>query len=168
MFGHKTDDFERNEVLSLLGRWTNAINKIDIATDKMKLTIAQQPNGMQSEEFEAARLKALSVVTEVRSETSNPKFWPILNDLKASKIMLEMQTKLYESYDYQLEILRLLGNARTAFLRGRDDEAPSNKDMMKIYKKHGNIIDDTGKTAAKLAKCYHISPQDYQREIQRT
>lgn len=102
MVGHKTVDFERNQVLDLLGRWTNAINKIDKAMDEMKLAIVREPNGMLSEEFEAARLKALSAVTEVRSETANPKFWPILNNSKATKIMLEMQRKLCKSYDYQL------------------------------------------------------------------
>ncbi len=167
MFGHKIDDIERNKVLDLLGHWHHAISKIDRATDEMKLTIAQQPNGMQSEAFETARLKALSIVTEVRNETSNPNFWPILDDLKASKIMLEMQMKLDESYNYQFEILRLLGNARVAFLRGRDNEAPSQNDMMKVYKLHGSILDEMGKTAARLAKHYHISPQDYQWEIQK-
>ena len=168
MFGNKIDYIERNKVLDLLGRWSRAISKIDNATDEMKLRIAQQPNGMQSKAFETARLGALSVVTEVRNETNDPRFWPLLDDLKASKIMLEVQMKLDKSYDYQFEILRLLGNARTAFLKGREDEAPSNKDMMKIYRKHGDIIDDMGKTAAKLAKHYRISAQDYQQEIQKT
>jgi len=62
MFGRKIDPNERRKVLELLSRWSHAIARIDRATDAMRLTVAEQPLGMQSEEFEKARLAALAVV----------------------------------------------------------------------------------------------------------
>jgi len=167
MFGHKINSTERQQVLELLGRWFRATRRIDTATDAMKLTIAQQSMGMQSQVFENARQEAITVVSQVQNETDNPTFWPILADNKAGRIVLEMQVKLEESYKYQLEILRLLGIARLAFLNGRDSDAPSNKDMMKAYRSHGKVLDEMGHVAGKLARYYNISAQDYQQETRK-
>ena len=56
MFGRKPDPEQRRKVLELLTRWSSAIARIDSATDAMRLVIAKQPLGMQSDECEKARL----------------------------------------------------------------------------------------------------------------
>ena len=58
MFGRKIDPNERRRVLGLLGRWSRAVARIDKATDTLRLTMVEQPMGMQSEEYEKARLAA--------------------------------------------------------------------------------------------------------------
>ncbi len=74
MFGRKPDPEQRGKVLELLTRWSSAIARIDEATDAMKLVIVKQPLGMQSEEYEKARLAAIAVVEQVQKETANPRF----------------------------------------------------------------------------------------------
>lgn len=167
MFGRKIDPNERHQVLQLLGRWSRAITRIDTATEAMKLTIAEQPMGMQSEEFEKARLAALAVGQEVQKETENPRFWPILEDNRGAKIMFELHMGLEESYKHQVNMLRLWGVAAEAFRSGRDYEAPSEKELMSIYRSFARVLDDTGKIAGKLTRHYRISPQELQRELQR-
>ncbi len=166
MFGQKIDPNERHTVLELLGRWSSAIARIDSATDAMRLTIAEQPLGMQSEEFEKARLTALAVVGQVQKETTNPRFWPILEDNNAVKIMLDLQMKLNESYAYQLNLLNLYKVAAEAFRSGIDSQAPSVKEIMSANKSFARILDQMGAIAGKLARHYRVSAQEYQREFQ--
>ncbi len=167
MFGRKIDPNERHKVLELLDHWSRAIARIDSATDAMRLTIAEQPLGMQSEEFEKARLAALAVVGQVQKETTDPRFWPILEDNSGGKLMLDLQTKLNESYPHQLNLLRLYGMATEAFRSGRDDQAPTANEMMSANKSFAHILDQMGAIASKLARHYKISAQEYQRELQR-
>jgi len=166
MFRRQIDPSERQQVLELLGRWSRAIAGIDEATDAVRLTIAEQPMGMQSEEFGEARLAAIAVTEEVRKETEHPRFWPILEDNHGGKIMLEFRMRLEESHRHQFNMLRLWGVAAEAFRSGRDCHAPSEKEMMSIYKSFARGLDDIGRVAGKLARHYRISPQEYQRELQ--
>ncbi len=167
MFGRKIDSRERQDVLHLLARWSQAIGRIDEATNAMRFTIAEQRTGMQSEEFEDARLAAIEVVKQVQAETSNSRFWPILGDNAGSKIMLEFQMKLRESYAYQLNLLNLQGIAAEAFRRGRDDQAPSSKELTSANKSFARVLDQIGKVGGKLARHYRISTQEYQSELSR-
>lgn len=166
MFGRKIDPNERHKVLELLGRWYHAIASIDRATDAMKLIIAEQPLGMQSEEFEKARLAALAVVGQVKKETTDPRFWPILEDNSGGKIVLDLQMKLNESYSYQLNLLNLLGVGAEAFRSGRDTQAPSVKEMTAANKSFARVLDQMGAIGGKLARHYRISVQEYQHELQ--
>ena len=81
--------------------------------------------------------------------------------------MLDLQMKLNESYAYQLNLLRLYGVAAEAFRSGRDTQAPSAQEMTLANKSFARILDQMGATASKLARHYHISAQEYQRELQR-
>ena len=166
MFGRRIDPSERQQVLELLGRWSRAIARIDEATDAVRLTIVEQPMGMQSEEFGEARLAAIAVTEEVRKETEHPSFWPILEDNRGGKIMLELRMRLEESHKHQFNMLRLWGVAAEAFGSGRDYQAPSEKELMSIYRSFARVLDDMGKIAGKLARHYRIPPQEYQRELQ--
>ena len=165
MFKRKIDPDERHKVLELLGRWSRAIARIDEATDVMRLTITEQPLGMQSDEFEEARLKAVAVVGQIQKETSDPRFWPILEDNRAGKIMLDLHMKLDESYAYQLSLLNLYKVAADAFRSGRDVHAPSAKEIMSANKSFARVLDQMGAIAGKLARRYGISAQEYQREL---
>ena len=165
MFRRKIDPNERHKVLELLGRWSRAIARIDEATDAMRLTIAKQPLGMQSGEFEEARLAAVAVVGQTQKETSDPRFWPILEDNNGGKVMLDLRMKLDESYAYQLNLLNLYKVAADAFRSGKDAQAPSAKEITSANKSFARVLDQMGAIAGKLAKQYGISAQEYQREL---
>lgn len=166
MFGRKIGPNERRKVLELLVRWSHAIASIDRATDAMRLTIAQQPLGMQSEEFEKARLAALAVVGQVQKETTDPRFWPILEDNNGGKVMLNLRMKLDESYAHQLNLLNLYKVAAEAFRSGTDTQAPSVKEMTAANKSFARVLDQMGAIGGKLARHYRISTQEYQHEFQ--
>lgn len=164
MFGRKVDPSEREDVLGLMGRWFQATATIDQATDAMKSTIARL--GMQSGEFEEARLAALEVVNRVRTETAAPHFWPILVDKTGARILIEFQQKLHESYAHQLNLLNLYRIAAAAFRGGREDQAPSDKELTAANNSFAHVLDEMGRIGGKLAKHYRISGQEYQRQIQ--
>lgn len=164
MFKRKIDPNERRKVLELLGRWSRAIVRIDEVTDAMRLTIAEQPLGMQSDEFEEARLAAVAVVGQIQKETTDPRFWPILEDNSGGKVMLDLQMKLNKSYAYQLNLLNLYKVAADDFRSGRDAQAPSAKEIMSSNKSFARVLDQMGAIAGKLARQYGISSQEYQRE----
>ena len=164
MFGRRIDPKERQKALELLTRWIACVEKIDRATDAAKRTIAEQPLGMASEEFEIARLAALEVAEQVRKETTDPRFWPVLEDHREAMIMFEFRTKLQESYGHQLDVLRLWGMAADACRRGRDWEAPSEEELMSANKSFARVLEQIGKAGGKLARHYRMSVQDYQRE----
>ncbi|MCL4458987.1 MAG: hypothetical protein M1136_08020 [Chloroflexi bacterium] len=167
MFRRTVDPDEREKVLALLNRWYRAIARIDKVTDAMRLTIAVQPLGMQSEEFEKARLAALAVFDEVQRETSDSRFWPILRDNHGAMVMLEFQKKLEEALRHQLNQLRLLGAAAQAFRSRRDREAPSADEMMSSSKAFARVLDDMGAIGWRLVRHYRISAQEYQAELQK-
>ena len=52
MFWRKVNPDERRKVLELLVRWSNAISRIDIATDLMRQTMVKKPLGIQSFKYE--------------------------------------------------------------------------------------------------------------------
>lgn len=167
MFGRKPDPEQRRKVLELLTRWSSAIARIDSATDTMRLVIAKQPLGMQSDECEKARLAAIAIVEQVQKETTNPRFWPVLEDNNGAKIMWELKAKLEESYGHQLNLLNLYGIAASAFRSGRDSQAPSVRGVESANKAFARILDQMGSIAGKLARHYRISSQDYQQELRR-
>jgi len=165
MFGPKIDSNERRKVLELLGRWSHSVASIDGSTDAMRQAIAVQPLGMQSDEFEKARLAAVAVVGQIQKETTDHLFWPILEDNRGGKILLELQMKLNESYAHQLNLLNLYKIAANAFRSGKDAEAPSAKEIMSANKSFARVLDQMGAIAGKLARHYGISAQEYQREL---
>ena len=127
MFSREIDAQERGQVLDLLRRWQLVKSEIDAATNAMKLAIAEQPMGMQSDEFEQNRRSALIVLDRVQSQTNNPAFWPVLYDNNGAKTLIEFRAKLQEAHRHQLNQLRILGAAAEAFRRGRDEDAPSQR-----------------------------------------
>ena len=164
MFWRKVDPQERGQVLDLLRRWQLAISEIDAATNAMRLTMAVQPTGMQSDEFEKARRAALTVLNRVQSQTSSEAFWPVLYDNDGAKALMEFRSKLAEAHGHQLIQLRKAGAAAEAFRRGRDEDAPSQREMTESNRGFAHILDQLGAIGGKLARRYRISPQEIQTE----
>ena len=167
MFRRTVDPEEHDQVLNLLSRWSHSIAKIDKATDAMRLTIAEQPLGMQSAEFEKARLGALEVFDMVRRETQDPGFWPILYDKNGGKLLLDFQKNLEESHQHQLHHLRLLGAAAEAFRSGREQDSPTSREMMSSNKAFTKALDQMGATGRQLARNYRITVQEYQADLRK-
>lgn len=166
MFWRKTiDPNERQTVLELLGRWTRAVNRVDSAMDAAMYVVAKQPLGIQSDEFEKARLEALAVVKDVQDETTQQHFWPILDDNQGGILMFRLREKLDESYGHQLNLLNLQGAAAEAFRAGRDQEAPTTREIMGANQAFARVLDDIGKAAGKLARHYRISAQESQSQL---
>jgi len=166
MFEKMPDPVECPKVRDILHRWANTLAEIDNATNAMRLVMTQQPLGMQSPEFEKARLAAVTVVGEAQKETSNLKYWPILTDTKGALYILELKSKLEESYNYQLLILSLYGKAAAAFRAGKNPEAPV-KEVLSTQDAFGQILKEMGSISSKLGRRYHLSTQEVQKSLQR-
>jgi len=156
---------EQEMVLGLLARWSRATARIDAATDAVRYVTAEQPLGLQSDEFEKARLEALAVLKDIQDETSDREFWPVVEDNKGALLVLELRAKLEESYVHQLYILRLMGAAAEAFRTGRDHEAPTNKELMSANRTFARVLDDMGNVGGKLGRHYRVSGQEIQRQL---
>ena len=167
MFGRKIDPNERQKVLDLLVHWNRSVTRIDESTSRMRLTIAEQPLGMQSKEFETARLAAVATVEQIRKETSAQQFWPILNDDRSMLIMLELQNKLIESYKHQLNLLRLFGAAAEAFRSGQNYKSPSQQEVTSANSHFARVLDEMGALAGKLARNYRIEGREYLTALRR-
>ena len=164
MFWRNVDQEEQGQVLDLLRRWQIAISEIDASTNAMRFTIAEQAMGMQSDEFEAARRAALAVLNKVQSQTNNQTFWPVLYDKNGAKILIEFRSKLEEAHRHQLPHLQLMGRVAQAFKIGRDNDAPTQREMMKSYREFAHVLDQLGAIGGKLARRYKISAQEVQTE----
>ena len=75
--------------------------------------------------------------------------------------MIELMSKLDDSYAHQLNLLNLYSFAGEAFRSGRDYEAPSVKEMESANELFARKLDEMGGIAGKLARHYKISPQEY-------
>lgn len=169
---------ERQAVLDLLARWYQAITRMDQGINKvktavtteaaslspefdevLKLGLSRETLGSLSPAVEEARLAALRMLDQVRSQTSDPHFWPILSDRKGGMIMLELQKKLEEAYVHQLKLLRVWGIMTDAVRRGRVDQVP---DLATMEKARRHVLDEMGRICWKLAQHYGASPQEVQ------
>ncbi len=167
MFGRKTDPEQRRLALDLLVRWYRTISEIDSATDKMRITMTKEPLGMQSDAFENERLESIKTVERTQKLTNIPSYWPVLSDNEGARLEFQLKEQLESSYSCQLNLLNLYGQAGYAFRRGANSEAPSMNEMRNANLIFDSVLTVMGKTAAKLARHYQISGQEYQRSIQR-
>ena len=148
--------------MDMLRRWQLATSEIDTATSAMRFTVAEQPMGMQSDEFEQARKEALAVLEKVWDQTKSPSFWPVLNDNNGARTQLEFMEELEEAHRHQLKQLNQLGIAAEAFRAGREADAPSQQEMTKSMRDFARVLDQLGALGAKLARHYNISSQEIQ------
>jgi hypothetical protein len=159
-FAKGPDPIEREKALNCLRLWQNTINSIDEAANAMRATIAANPMGMQSDEFERARLVAVSAVKKAQEKTGDFRRWPSLNDSNGLKILAELIKDLNESYQHQMNLLNLYKIAAQAFRIGDERSAPSSKEMKRANESFGRLLDKMGRTASKMARHYEISPQE--------
>ena len=106
-FSRDPNPIEKQKALNCLKMWHNIITSIDQATEAMRTVIASHPLGMQSDEYEEARLAAVDTVKEAQKITSDMKGWPTLEDNESQKIIVQLVTELNESYQHQMNILNL-------------------------------------------------------------
>ena len=126
----------------------------------MRATIAANPLGMQSDEFERDRLVAVNTVKEAQENTGDFGRWPSLNDSNGLKILVELVKDLNESYQHQMNLLNLYKIAAQAFRTGNESAAPSAKEMQRANEAFGRLLDKMGRTVSKMARHYKISPQE--------
>lgn len=159
-FSRDPDPIEKQKALNCLRMWHNTITSIDEATDAMRAVIATNPLGMQSDEYENARLVAVNTVKEARKNTGDFRRWPILSDNDGLKILIELVKDLNESYQHQMNLLNLYKAAAQASRSGDESAAPSVKEIQRANKSFGRLLDKMGRTAGKLTRHYKISAQE--------
>jgi len=163
LFSKEPHPLEKLKALECLTIWNQTIKSIDEVTDAMRGVIATHSLGMQSDEFEEARLVAVNTVQGAQKETSELKNWPFLNDNEGMEILIQLVSDLEESYKHQMNLLNLYKIGAQAFKNGDDSAAPSGEEMQEANEAFGRLLDKMGHTAGKLARHYKISAREYLR-----
>lgn len=109
LFGRSVDPAEQQNVLALLRAIFEGNARIDAAKDVALLAIAQQPRGIASPEFEQARRATLEVLNSVLSQVRDSAFWPVLDDQRGVRLMIELRQVLEECHRHQLAELHAMG-----------------------------------------------------------
>ena len=154
LFSNRLDDPEgRRIVIDLLKRWGTASERVDEAPDAMRLTVARNPSGMASDEFESARQHALNVLEQVIKETSTIGFWPSLTDASGASLAFQLSQELDLCHRHQMVQLSMFGQSAQAFRNGEPTPV-TNQEIERSNRDFEKAIDGMGKTAAKLARRY--------------
>ena len=160
MSTHKVTPEERSAVMDLLKRWHEAIERIDEATGRMKQIAANRSLGIQSMEYEVARVGAMAVVHEVRQQTQDDAFWPALTGRKAPAIKEQLKQKMDEATGCQLNLLRVWGLAAEAFRTGKEHSAPSIEELMSLSGDYTRLLGEMGAIGVSLAVWYKITAKE--------
>ena len=116
MFWHRVDPKEQARVLGLLIGYDEAKVEIEGALHAIS---TEHFTDIQSDEFEEARKAALTIISKVQAEINDPSFWPVLNDNKGSRILLEFRSEFAEYCRHTLTFLRLLRAEAEALKAGK-------------------------------------------------
>ena len=163
LLGEKISPDERQKVLELLARWSQTTVRIEAAINLVRLTAEEQSLGMQSEEFEKARLEAIEVVNQTQGETTDQQFWPFLENDSGARAMFDLRAKLEESHQHHLSLLRLEGDVAGALRDTQEGKAPSADEIVAAKEALERALDQIGVSVGQIARYYRISPQEYQR-----
>ena len=162
LFGRRVDPAEQQKVLALLRAIFQGNAKIDAAKNAALQSIAREPRGMASPEFEKARGATLEALNAVSAQVGDSAFWPVLDDPKGVTIMMDLRQVLEECHRHQLSELHAMGSAAEAF-RSAAAEAPiSPEDIKRSARAFNKSLDKLGRIAGKLARHYKISHQELQ------
>ena len=165
LFGERMNTDERQKVLDMLARWFQGTVGIETAVNLVRLTAEEQSLGMQSEEFEKARLAAIEVVDQTQGEIADQQFWPVLEDDSGARVMIDLRAKLKESHQHHLSLLRLEGDVAESLQDTQEEKAPPSGDEIVAAKEAlERALNEIGVNVGQLARYYRISPQEYQRE----
>jgi len=155
---------ERATVLKLLKRWHEATLVIEEATDRMKANAADPSLGIQSVDYEKARVTAMAVVDAVGREGAEPGFWPELGGRKGPAVLAAFKQKWDEALVCQLNVLRVWGLAAAAFRNKRVTDAPPIQELMSLASELASRLDEIGMLGAALAIHYKIPAKELEKE----
>ena len=91
MIGRKVDPQERQEVVNLLSLLSLASKKIDTAVDGIKMQIVRLEIEGLADALVTAVTDAGRTVENVRTDTTEPGFWPALRDKVGAKRSLRLR-----------------------------------------------------------------------------
>lgn len=158
----KRKDAEKGAVLDLLVRYTQIINRIWNIPLIAKLAMTLQMKGeINLEEYERRQLAAVGVVKQVQQETTNPEFWPVLQDGEGKAMALEMQKKLDESCGHLLEVLNQSLAAGRRFARTEDTTKPAVDNMFSADQSLQRTCAEGAIIGISLLQHYGISSEEY-------
>ena len=159
MFWRRVDPKEQAQVLRLLISYDEANSEIKGALYAMS---TEHFTDIQSDEFEEARRAALTTISKVQAETNAPSFWPVLNDNKGSRILLEFRSEFAEYCRDVLTFLRLLRAEAEALKAGKGEGAY--KQVEEHARVSNHVANQLSFALAKLLRHYKFNkwtPEDY-------
>ena len=161
-FKRKVDPVEKGKVLEVLGKFRRDTDAVDDATDTMRVTAAEHPNGIQSGDFEEKRLATVELVKQLLDDTKDHSNWPVLEDDKGMALMLGLQMSLNETYAQQLDSLRL----QREYVEGLKADRVTSRDsdtLESVHRRMAGSLIELGQAASRLAKRYKVKPGEYAR-----
>ena len=131
------DPQERQEVVNLLSRLSLASKEIDTIVDGIKMQIVRLEIEGLADALVTAATDAGRTVESVRTDTTEPGFWPALRDKVGAKRSLETQILREELFKQQLWRLKLFGDMAVSLGNGWVDESAAKEGIkaIKAYEK---------------------------------
>ena len=160
MFWRRADPKEQARVLGLLISYEEAKAEINGALHTMT---TEHFTDIQPDEFEEARKSALTTISKVQAEINDPSFWPVLNDNKGSRILLEFRSEFAEYCRHTLTFLRLL-RAEAEALKAGKGEGAYKQEFEEHARASSHVADQLDVALTKLLRHYKFNkwtPEDY-------
>ena len=127
------DPQERQEVVNLLRQLSLASKEIDTIVDGIKMQIVRLEIEGLADALLTAATDAGRTVESVRTDTTEPEFWPVLRNKVGAKRSLETQILREELFKQQLWRLKLFGDMAVSLGNRWVDESAA-KEGIKITK----------------------------------
>ena len=160
MFWRKADPQERQPVLDLLKRLSNASHEIDRAADAMKQQFARMDNLESAPQVISAIDEMLDTVENVREETTEPGYWPVLKDATGAKKLAETLILREEVFKHQMWRLKSNRDLLVALSEGRANEE-MNQEANKAERAYEKVLNRMSGSMIKLGKRYGISVLEF-------
>ena len=160
MFWRKADPNERQPVLDLLKRLSNASNEIDKAADAMKLQFTRMDNLDSAPQVISAIDEMLDTVENVREGTTEPGYWPVLEDATGAKKLAETWILREEVFKHQMWRLKSNRDLLVALSEGRANEE-MNQEANKAERAYEKELNRMSDSMIKLGKRYGISVLEF-------
>ena len=121
----------------MLSRLSLASKEIDTVVDGIKMQIVRLEIEGLADALVTAVTDAGRTVESVRTDTTEPEFWPALGDKVGAKRSLETQILREELFKQQLWRLKLLGDMAVSLGNGWVDESAAKEGIkaIKAYEK---------------------------------
>ena len=153
---------EKGKVLEILVKFHRDSEAVDAATDGMRLTAAEHPDGIRAGEFEEKRLATVELVKQLLDDTKDNGNWPVLEDDKGMEFMMVLQTLLNEIYAQQLDSLRLQREYVEGIKAGRVTSRDSDT-LESVHRRMASSLEELKQAGTRLAKHYKVKAAEYAR-----